>query len=144
MVATLSRKFSIDQDRIYATGFSNGGFFCYLLWAERPKVFAAIAPGAAGLVPSFRPQTPKPVFIYGGRNDRLVPFATQQDAIAAALKLNGCEAEGRACGENCTIFDSLQSHMPVATFIHSSGHVFVPATKPLIVQFFNEHPELNR
>ena len=104
----------------------------------------AIAPGAAGLVPSFRPQTPKPVFIYGGRNDRLVPFATQQDAIAAALKLNGCEAEGRACGENCTIFDSLQSHMPVATFIHSSGHVFVPATKPLIVQFFNEHPELNR
>src|SRR5262249_44760247 len=37
----------VDGTRIYATGFSNGANFTYLLWAERPGLFAAYAPVAA-------------------------------------------------------------------------------------------------
>ena len=48
-LASLRAKFSVDDDRIYATGFSNGANFTYLLWAERPAVFAAYAPVAARL-----------------------------------------------------------------------------------------------
>jgi polyhydroxybutyrate depolymerase len=47
MLATLRQKYSIDDTRVYATGFSNGGLFTYLLLSQRPNVFAAFAPGGA-------------------------------------------------------------------------------------------------
>ena len=46
-LASLRETYSVDDDRIYATGYSNGGMFAYLLWAERPDEFAAYAPVAA-------------------------------------------------------------------------------------------------
>ncbi|MBP7515941.1 MAG: prolyl oligopeptidase family serine peptidase [Flavobacteriales bacterium] len=39
----------IDASRIYATGHSNGGNFCYLLSLQRPEKFAAFAPTSANL-----------------------------------------------------------------------------------------------
>ena len=51
-LASLRERFAIDDDRVYATGYSNGGMFTYLLWAERSRVFAAFAPVAARLRPS--------------------------------------------------------------------------------------------
>src|SRR5205085_853476 len=47
-LAFLKTDYAIDENRIYATGHSNGGGFPYLLWARRPDVFAAFAPSAAG------------------------------------------------------------------------------------------------
>src|ERR1051325_10914389 len=46
-LASLRQQHKIDDARIYATGFSNGAAFTYLLWAERANVFAAYAPVAA-------------------------------------------------------------------------------------------------
>src|SRR5882672_5291953 len=51
-LTSLRKKYDVDDDRIYATGFSNGAHFTYLLWAERPSVFAAYAPVAGRLRPS--------------------------------------------------------------------------------------------
>ena len=34
-LAWLHARFTIDDDRVYATGFSNGAMFTYLLWAEQ-------------------------------------------------------------------------------------------------------------
>ena len=48
-LATLRKQYNVDEDRIYATGFSNGAGFTYLLWAMRPDVFAAYAPVAGRL-----------------------------------------------------------------------------------------------
>src|SRR5712691_4309154 len=78
ILATLREKYSVDPSRIYATGFSNGGLFTYLLLSHRPNVFAAFAPGGAVLLPSVSLTTPRPVFHYGGQNDRLARFAKQQ------------------------------------------------------------------
>ena len=47
LIAELSSTYSIDMNRIYATGFSNGGFFTYALGCYRSELFAAIAPIAA-------------------------------------------------------------------------------------------------
>jgi polyhydroxybutyrate depolymerase len=141
IIETLRAKYAVDDSRIYATGFSNGGFFCYLLWAERPQIFAAVAPGAASLVSSIHLQTCKPVFIYGGRNDRLVRFTSQQAAIDAAREVNGCENVGVACGDQCTLFNSARQ-APVMTLIHDGGHLFVPAVRSLIVEFFKSHPQI--
>ena len=43
IMTTLRQKYSIDERRVYATGFSNGGLFTYLLLSARPNLFAAFA-----------------------------------------------------------------------------------------------------
>ena len=41
VLADMRQKFRIDDARIYAAGFSNGGRFVYLLWATRSPTFAS-------------------------------------------------------------------------------------------------------
>ena len=66
-LASLRDKFKVDDARIYSTGFSNGANFTYLLWAERPGVFAAFAPVAARLRPSVQPKQPSRYFMLPAR-----------------------------------------------------------------------------
>jgi polyhydroxybutyrate depolymerase len=139
VLATLREKYAVDDRRIYATGFSNGGYFTYLLWAARPNVFAAFAPGAATVLPSFQLTQPRPMLHYGGQHDRLVRFAKQRATIDQVLKLNGCAARGESCGPNCTLYPSAKG-APVETFIHPAGHIYPPTVTGLIVKFFQEHP----
>ena len=49
MIAWFCANHHIDASRIYATGHSNGGNFCYLLSLQRPDIFAAFAPTSANL-----------------------------------------------------------------------------------------------
>jgi polyhydroxybutyrate depolymerase len=136
---TLREKYSIDDNRIYATGFSNGGLFTYLLLSQRPDVFAAFAPGGAVLLPQVSLTKPRPVFHYGGRGDRLARFEKQQATIDQIRKFNGCSDQGDSCGENCTAYRCAKG-ADVATFIHSYGHFYPPAVTPLIIKFFKDHP----
>ena len=59
-LASLRQQYKVDDGRIYASGFSNGAIFTYLLWAERPNVFAAYAPVAAVLRALSVPTIPGP------------------------------------------------------------------------------------
>ena len=77
ILATLRQKYSIDEARVYATGFSNGGLFTYLLLSQRPNLFAAFAPGGAALMRSVQLTKPSPVFHYGGEKDQLARFSSQ-------------------------------------------------------------------
>jgi polyhydroxybutyrate depolymerase len=139
ILATLREKYSADETRVYATGFSNGGLFTYLLLSQRPNLFAAFAPGGAVLLPSVKLTEARPVFHYGGKSDRLARFSRQQETIEQIRKFNGCAAKGEPCGSNCTIYSSSKG-APVATFIHPFGHVYPPPVTPLIVKFFQEYP----
>jgi polyhydroxybutyrate depolymerase len=138
ILASLREKYSVDENRVYATGFSNGGLFTYLLLSQRPKVFAAFAPGGAVLLPQVKLSQPRPVFHYGGQGDRRARFDKQQATIDQLRKFNDCSA-GESCGVACTVYRSAKG-VPVATFIHSGGHSYPQAVTPLIVKFFKEHP----
>jgi polyhydroxybutyrate depolymerase len=139
ILATLREKYSVDEARIYATGFSNGGLFTYLLLSQRPNVFAAFAPGGAVLLPSIPLTEARPVFHYGGEKDQLARFAKQQATIEQIRKFNGCLGRGESCGSNCTLYPSSKG-APVATFIHPLGHIYPPQVTPFLVKFFQEHP----
>ena len=139
ILATLREKYSIDDKRVYATGFSNGGLFTYLLLSQRPNLFAAFAPGGSALMRSVPLTEPRPVFHYGGKKDQLARFSRQQETIEQIRKFNGCTAQGEPCGSNCTIYRSAKG-APVATFIHPFGHVYPPPVTPMIVKFFQENP----
>ncbi|HEV2046556.1 MAG TPA: esterase [Chthoniobacterales bacterium] len=141
ILATLREKYSMDERRIYATGFSNGGLFTYLLWAARGNVFTAFAPGGAVLLPSVQPTQPRPILHYGGERDRIARFANQQRTIEQIRTFNGCAAQGQSCGASCTLYSSSKG-APVETFIHPFGHIYPPPVTTVIVKFFQEHPRI--
>ena len=138
VLATLKKDYKVDEQRIYATGHSNGGGFTYLLWAARGDVFAAVAPCAAAAKPEFKQHIkPKPVLHMAGENDPLVRFAWQQRTIDELRKINGC-GEGQPWGEHGTQYPS-KSGTPVVTYIHPGGHELPKDVPPVIVKFFKEH-----
>ncbi|MDP6579569.1 MAG: prolyl oligopeptidase family serine peptidase [Vicinamibacterales bacterium] len=140
-LVSLRETYNVDDDRIYATGFSNGGMFAYLLWAERPDLFAAYAPVAGRLRSSVRPEQPRPLFHVAGERDRVVDFSDQEAAIEVARAVNDVDDAGGAttpCGDGCTVYGS-GTPAPVMTWIHGGAHVYPRGTTERIVSFFQEH-----
>jgi polyhydroxybutyrate depolymerase len=138
-LASLREKFKVDDARIYSTGFSNGAGFTYLLWAERPDVFAAFAPVAGRFRPSVRPSQPRPILHIAGRRDRQIPFADQEAAIETDVRVDGVGGRSAPCGEGCTIYGE-GSKAPVMTWIHQGGHDYPQGTSERIAKFFRDYP----
>ena len=138
-LASLRKKYSVDEDRIYATGFSNGAMFTYLLWAERPGVFAAYAPVAGRLRPTVQPTQPRPLFHVAGARDAQVAIADQRAAIVTAVSVNGVRGTMTPCGDGCTLYGS-GTPAPVMAWIHQGGHEYPRGTSERIASFFHEHP----
>jgi polyhydroxybutyrate depolymerase len=134
---SLRDRLRVDESRIYATGFSNGAGFTYLLWAERPAVFAAFAPVAGRLRPSVQPKEQKPIFHIAGTADETTPFASQQEAIDAAKRVDGVTGGGTGCGRGCTIYGS--GVASVMTWIHPGGHEYPSGTSERIAKFFRDY-----
>jgi polyhydroxybutyrate depolymerase len=137
-LVSLREKFRVDDSRIYATGFSNGANFTYLLWAERPQVFAAFAPVAARLRPMTVLKEPRPVFHIAGRQDRQIPFADQEKTIEAARQVDRATDAGKPCGNGCTLYGA-GGAAPVMAWIHPGAHEYPSGTSDRITQFFREH-----
>lgn len=78
LIDTLYGRYHIDLNRVYSTGFSNGGFMSYRLACELGDRFAAIAPvsgtmtGQAAL--SCSPFRPMPLMHIHGTNDMIVNY----------------------------------------------------------------------
>jgi polyhydroxybutyrate depolymerase len=138
VLETLRAKFSVDNSRIYATGFSNGGIFTYVLWGARGGTFAAYAPVAGQKFSGVHLNEPKPVLHIAGEQDSVVPFKEQVQSVAAARKLNGTSEKGAPCGEGCTVYASSKG-TEVVTYIHQGGHVYPPGASEMIVKFFKGH-----
>lgn len=73
MLKDISRRLTIDPDRRYLAGFSNGAQFAFRLSVERSRVFAAGAWSGAGADVVMNPRRNMPVlFGFGTRDDRFV------------------------------------------------------------------------
>jgi poly(3-hydroxybutyrate) depolymerase len=107
-----------------------------LLWAVRPKVFAAFGPVAGMLAPSMTLSEPKPVVHVGGQQDRTNAFALQVQSIELAKKVNGVSGKGESCGHECVLYNGKGA--PVMTMIHNGGHIYPEGTSELIVKFFKQ------
>lgn len=146
MLKVLRQKFSVDEERIYSVGFSNGAFFSYLLWSARPKPFAAFAICAGKLFPSDHLTESRAVVVIAGRNDQKVQFQDQQQAIETARQIDQATGAGVACptpngaqaGTQCTRYTStLQTN--VRTLTHPGGHVYPAWASEPVVEFFKAH-----
>jgi polyhydroxybutyrate depolymerase len=142
MLKTLSQTYSVDAERVYTTGFSNGAVFSYLLWAERGKKLAAVGVCAGVLWPTEHPTEQRAVVAVAGQSDQTLPFTDQQQTIETARQIDGATGQGHPCGPastqyTCTLYNS--PHTPVETLIHSGGHVYPPWAPDEIVNFFKAH-----
>jgi polyhydroxybutyrate depolymerase len=139
VLATLKEKYPVDEHRIYATGFSNGAFFTYLLWATRGSTFAAFAPCAGLIWPTLHLSEPKPLLQIDGENDKLVHFADATKTVETVRALDGATGTGEPCGNGCTRYPSTKK-TPVVFIKHPGGHVFPRWASERIVEFFKNHP----
>jgi polyhydroxybutyrate depolymerase len=76
LVDTLLSRYSVDTNRVYATGHSNGGMMCYRLATELSDKIAAIAISSATMVRNypFLPTRPIPVIHFHSYKDQNVPY----------------------------------------------------------------------
>lgn len=102
LLDTLQAELCIDPRRVYATGFSNGGFLSHRLACELPDRIAAIA-AVAGLmgIDDCAPARPMPVLQMHGTGDFVVPyggsavlgFESVAETIAGWVERDGCRGE---------------------------------------------------
>ncbi len=94
----LEIQYSIDTNRIYATGMSNGGIFTHRLGAEMSERFAAIAP-VAGSIGGYEtrvselylppiPNSPLPVFIIHGVLDTHVAYEGGHAVLSSGSRID--------------------------------------------------------
>ena len=139
VLAGLRKAFRVDDSRIYATGFSNGGIFTYCCGAREARPSPRSLPWRGKNIPAVHLAMPIPFLQIGGRQDENVPFERQLESIAAAREVNGTGSSGHSCGEFCTAYDSSRG-APVIAYIHPAGHVYPRYASPMIVDFFKQHP----
>ena len=141
MLATMQQKYSVDDRRIYATGFSNGAAFSFLLWAERGKILAAIGECAGRLSEAEHLNMPRALLAIAGQADTTNPLTVQQATIEIARQADSATGPGQPCGGNCKFYPST-TQTPVKTLIHPGGHVYPPWAPVQIVKFFKAHKQV--
>jgi polyhydroxybutyrate depolymerase len=100
LIDSLSAEYSINQDRVYSTGMSNGGFMSYQLACELSDRIAAIASVTGsmnlGWFNSCNPNHPTPVMEIHGTLDPTVAYAASSftesipDILDFWANLNNC------------------------------------------------------
>ena len=89
LVASLSKEFAIDSDRVYLVGQSLGGRGTWDLISKRPDLFAAAVPlcgdGSATRISKARAV---PVWAFHGARDEVIPVTASRELVAA-LKAAG-------------------------------------------------------
>jgi polyhydroxybutyrate depolymerase len=108
MLDDLAKRYNIDQQRVYATGMSNGAMISYRIAAELADRIAAIAPvGAAMAIDDPKPTRPVPVMHFHGTADEFAPYDGGRgkftvsrfqhhrvdDCIAKWLMINRCQTK---------------------------------------------------
>ncbi len=143
LLAKVKTDHKIDERRVYAAGFSNGGGFTYLLWANRGDKLAAVGAVAATAGKHKKALAPKPCIVVGGRKDDVVDFSNQLKTLSLIAELNGCAGDGKMwekVGSLQGLIRESKSGTPVATVFHPGGHVVPTGAGELIVRFFQMHP----
>jgi polyhydroxybutyrate depolymerase len=107
IVDQLESELCVDRARVFATGFSNGGFLSHRLGCELADRIAAIAPVSGVLgIDACSPTRPVPVIHIHGTEDLLVPYDGNpyRDYISVADSIAGWVARDGCAGSPAVTF----------------------------------------
>lgn len=153
LVEHLKSRACIDPDRVYATGFSNGGRMSYRLGCEAAHVFAAIAPVAGTKsfpdlenTPGCTPSRPLSLIDFMGSADSRI--AAQPGQIAEWVAFNGCTdaapAEVYRNGEHyCLAYTECEAETSVTFCVVDGGGHCWPGTTPCVLGATSTAAELS-
>lgn len=82
----LADELSIDERRVYLTGYSMGAFGTWIAISRYPEKFAAAVPVAGGGDPTHVGRTKSAVWAFHGERDRVVPVRRSREMIQALKK----------------------------------------------------------
>ncbi len=78
LIQLISQDYNLNQDRIYATGMSNGGFFSFLLGCQISNKFAAVASVTGSMTTETfnecNPERELPILQIHGTDDSIVTY----------------------------------------------------------------------
>ncbi|MDB4961103.1 MAG: hypothetical protein JWP01_1102 [Myxococcales bacterium] len=125
--ADLAEDQCLDADHVYVTGFSMGGYFSHHAACMRPDI-RAVAPHSGGAHDlSACPNVKKPIIMFHGRADGLVPATCSDPSAATAwAEHNGCATTTTSrtvLGGTCERYDGcpVGGQVEVCTFT-GMGH----------------------
>jgi predicted peptidase len=105
LLETVMSSYRVDEDRIYVTGLSMGGYGSWSLAARHPDRFAAVVPicgkgdpNDANILKSL------PIWVFHGDRDRAVPFERSVEMVEAIRKAGGTKIRFTSLehvGHNC-------------------------------------------
>lgn len=139
LITALSKTYSIDPDRVYVTGISNGGFMTQWLGCALADRIAAIAPVAAGLPANLQttcsPSRPMAVIAFAGTDDPLVPYdggtvgPGNRGRTLSATESIALWASKAGCQPQPTFTDLPDTHLLDGTSVRlASFHACTPGT----------------
>ena len=89
IVDTLDARYRVDRDRIYVSGFSQGGVMSYHAACRYADKFAAVAPVSGRIQETCTPKRPIPLLAIFGTSDVLKPAEFMKD-VGTIADFNGC------------------------------------------------------
>ena len=90
LIDELEEKYRVDEERIYLTGLSMGGFGTWALGSKDPGRFAAIAPVCGGGDPrNVCALKDTPTWVFHGSLDQVVPLERSSEMVRALESCGG-------------------------------------------------------
>lgn len=139
MLDTLGKAYCVDKKRVFATGYSNGGYFSNQLACRKGSLFRAIASHAGGgpyggsgdydqngdLV---CPEGPVAALIAHGTNDGAVALGEGVKSRDHWTRVNGCKSTTKAYDPSpCVQYDGCADGRPVVWCqVQGLGHTVWP------------------
>ncbi|MCC8154250.1 MAG: hypothetical protein LIP01_08590 [Tannerellaceae bacterium] len=87
LISQLKEDLRVDEDRLYLTGLSMGGYGTWATAQVYPELFAAIIPICGGGSPGMAWRISMPVWCFHGEEDDVVPFSQSQEMVDAVRGL---------------------------------------------------------
>ena len=101
LIEELAGLYTINLDKVYATGMSNGGYMSFLLACQLSEKIAAVASVTGSMTPetfdACNPQHPTPILQIHGTNDEIVPYngaswsLSIEDVMTYWVNYNNCD-----------------------------------------------------
>ena len=90
LILEIINNYNIDNNRVYLTGLSMGGYGTWAMACEYPELFAAVAPICGGGQPRItRKMINIPVWVFHGAKDTVVPLSESEKMVEALKKYGG-------------------------------------------------------
>lgn len=106
----LKAEYNIDEDRVYLTGLSMGGYGTWYTAMAYPDTFAAIAPVCGGGMAWNAKVLTMPVWVFHGVDDNAVSVTQSDEMVAAIRKKEGDVTYTRLEGVSHNVWEHAYNH----------------------------------